>query len=637
MRIFLATLTALLILSGCATQTPAPENTAAVVSVVPDSDLPEFEAPDTTPDTVEAPVPEDSAAADIFADTQEPKDKVLSPTTKLALSRLYFNQRDLTKSLLLLESINVLELNSNQQRMMGLLAVELYLGLGQHRNALTWLAGPYAYVFDKLNREQFVQLSKWRADAWELNGQFLSAARERIAIAALLEPEEYQQNHQDIWYDLQLVDIENLSILASDPNPELSGWASLAYVSATTDRDLEFQIAAIKLWQREHPQHPAALQLPGGLDMLTSLVVSRPDHVGLLLPLSGSLQQTGEAIRDGFLAALYEAKSQYLETPKVTVIDTTKVSSMEVAYEQLLAEGVKLVIGPLLKQQVKDLQAYRGLRIPVLALNTSDVDLPFDGTFYQFGLNPEDEAIETARHARRLNFDTAAVLVPDGSWGDRVFNAFKSEFVSLGGTIVTQVHYTTDANRELLEVVRTLLNLDNSIARTALIEQVIGENVEYDARRRKDLDFIFMAAVPTDARQIKPLLDFQFASDVPVLATSTIYAGKKDPAADKDLEGIHFVDMPWQIDAIALKQQLANVLGDAVTGPYSRLYALGADAFQLYPRLRQFDNNATARVHGYTGTLSMDADGKLVRELEWAIVKRGVATPLVLTDDIWLK
>ena len=198
------------------------------------------------------------------------------------------------------------------------------------------------------------------------------------------------------------------------------------------------------------------------------------------------------------------------------------------------------------------------------------------------------------------------------------------------------MHYSTAANRELLEVVRTLLNLDNSIERTALLERVIGENVEYDPRRRKDLDFIFMAAVPTDARQIKPLLDFQFASDVPVLAMSTIYAGRKDPAADKDLEDIHFVDMPWQIDNIALKQHLVDVLGAEAMGPFSRLYALGADAFQLYPRLRQFDSNETARVHGYTGTLSMDASGKLVRELEWAIIDRGVAKPFVLPDDTLL-
>ena len=624
MRIQLATLAALFIITGCATKAPSPESTTPT----------EVESVTTgVIDGSETAVGESILPPEFIAEIEGSEDKVLSPTTKLALSRLYFNQRDLNKSQLLLESINVLQLNANQQRMMGLLAVELYLSLGQHKNALAWLSGPYAYVFDNLNSQQFIQVAQWRADAWELTGQFLAAAKERIGIASLLAPEEYDQNHEDIWNDLQVVDLDSLQILSTHPDSLLAGWASLAFASATTDRDLEFQIAAIKLWQRDHPDHPAAIQLPGGLDLLTSLVISRPDHVGMLLPLSGSLQQTGEAIRDGFLAALYEAHSQYLETPKVTIIDTTKASSIETAYEQLLSEGVKLVIGPLLKQQVKDLQSYRNLRIPVLALNTSDLDLPFDGTFYQFGLNPEDEAIETARHARRLNFDTAAVLVPDGSWGDRVYNAFRTEFVLLGGTVVTQVHYSTAANRELLEVVRTLLNLDNSIERTALLERVIGENVEYDPRRRKDLDFIFMAAVPTDARQIKPLLDFQFASDVPILAMSTIYAGRKDPAADKDLEDIHFVDMPWQIETIALKQHMVNILGDETMGPYSRLYALGADAFQLYPRLRQFDSNEAARVHGYTGTLSMDANGKLVRELAWAIIDRGIAKPLVLPND----
>ena len=628
MRIQNAALLLLIILTGCASQSPT------LAPADPDANT----LPTETTQTggiggVDTP---EGSTAESISELDARANKVLTPTTKLALSRLYFEDRNLTKSQLLLESINILELNANQQQAMGLLAVELYLQLNDQQAALHWLIGPYAYVFENLDIPKRIKVALWRAEAWELNGQFLAAAQTRIDIANLLSGVEYGQNHDIIWSDLQFVEVDRLLQLASHPNPILSGWAGLAYASASSDRDLQLQIASIKLWQRSHPDHPAALLLPGGLDLLTALALSRPDHIGLLLPLSGSLQQTGEAIRDGFLAAYYDTMAQDQDMPVVTFVDTTKLSSIQDGYEQLVISGAKLVIGPLTKQHVRDLQEYRNLRIPVLALNTSDTDMPFNGTFYQFGLNPEDEAIEVARRARRLHYNTAAILVPIGNWGERVSQAFKTEFTRVGGHVVTQVDYANTVNRELLQVVQTLLNLDNSVSRTAIIERVIGENVEYDARRRKDIDFIFMAAVPTDARQIKPLLNFQFASTIPVLATSTVYAGKHDPDADKNLEDVQFVDMPWQLQSIALKAQISDSLGPNALGPYSRLFALGADAFQLYPRLKQFNQNTATRVHGYTGILSMDSQGRLVRELEWALIDRGIATPMIAEDESWL-
>ncbi|HRE30628.1 MAG TPA: penicillin-binding protein activator, partial [Candidatus Berkiella sp.] len=65
---------------------------------------------------------------------------------------------------------------------------------------------------------------------------------------------------------------------------------------------------------------------------------------------------------------------------------------------------------------------------------------------------------------------------------------------------------------------------------------------------RQDVDVIVMAAPPAQARQLKPLFDFYYAEDVPVLATSSIYSGSQNPRSDRDVNGVVFCDMPWLLD-----------------------------------------------------------------------------------------
>ena len=48
--------------------------------------------------------------------------------------------------------------------------------------------------------------------------------------------------------------------------------------------------------------------------MLQHVAQQQPQRIALSLPFSGRLQKAGEAIRDGFVAALFEARSKHLNT-----------------------------------------------------------------------------------------------------------------------------------------------------------------------------------------------------------------------------------------------------------------------------------------------------------------------------------
>ena len=69
--------------------------------------------------------------------------------------------------------------------------------------------------------------------------------------------------------------------------------------------------------------------------------------------------------------------------------------------------------------------------------------------------------------------------------------------------------------------------------------------LEFEPRRRQDIDIVFMAAFPAGARQLMPQLAFHHGADLPVHATSHVWSGVPDPANDRDLDGVVFGDMPW--------------------------------------------------------------------------------------------
>ena len=117
--------------------------------------------------------------------------------------------------------------------------------------------------------------------------------------------------------------------------------------------------------------------------------------LALILPLSGALAPTAEAVRDGFMAAA-------LKTPNhlpVRLYDSGNSNASSLAaYQQALREGASFVVGPLRKESIAAIAALGQLPAPVLALNYLDETAQAPANFFQFGLAPEDEARAAAEH-----------------------------------------------------------------------------------------------------------------------------------------------------------------------------------------------------------------------------------------------
>jgi hypothetical protein len=134
---------------------------------------------------------------------------------------------------------------------------------------------------------------------------------------------------------------------------------------------------------------------------------------------------------------------------------------------------------------------------------------------------------------------------------------------------------------------------------------------------------------PKQARLLLPQLRIAQV-DLPVFATSHVYAGGDDAAANRDLDGLEFCDAPWLFDAQPGLPDHASLAAKlpAAAGGAARLFAFGMDAWHLVPYLDWLRAHPGSYMPGATGQLAADQFGRIRRVLIWAQFQNGLARPL---------
>ncbi len=471
-----------------------------------------------------------------------------------------------------------------------------------------------------------------RAEAYALNSDYVASARERVWMDPLLtNPEQRYNNQTQLWKTLsRLSDADLQPVYRSGRKDALYGWIELVRLSREYRQQPEALSRAVARWDRLYPGHPANEGLLKELlekTRQTREIRRSLRQVALLLPLTGRLTNAGTAVRDGFLAANAN-QPKGLARPVVRVYDVGPGPQVVARqYHRAVEDGAEMIVGPLDRAAVAELARARRLSVPVLALNYADNSRWLPKSLYQFGLSPEDEARHVAWQARLDNHQTAVALVPQGSWGTRVLAAFRARWSELGGALLESQTYDP-SQTDFATPIRELLNLTESRARYRNLRQRLGGSLKFEPRRRKDVDFVFLVALPAQARLLGPQLRFHHAARLPVYSTSHIYTGIPNPQTDQDMNGIQFCDMPWVLEkqgsgAVIRDQLLANA--SRAQKRQTRLYALGVDAYNVLPYLDKLGEGAFSRFHGVTGNLYLDNKRRIHRELVWARFKNGSA------------
>lgn len=580
---------------------------------------------------------------------------------QLQLAARLIDEQRLQDARYVLQRTFVFNLSPELQLDKALLEARLALNEGKPDAVLAQLQ-PLSTT-DRAIQQQILDL---RAQALFAKAAWLDSVRERISRAALLEDGlDIRDNQQLIWQTLEQADAAELRGVSAD-EPELQGWAELQLIKRETGVYLGGNRRAINDWLARHPRHPLDRALLSAWLTGTDNVLDANRPLAMLLPLRGQHARAAAAIRDGLLAARYAGNTDPTgdgSQPPVLIYDTTEDPLM--AYRQAVDAGAQLVIGPLRKEAVALLAAQAELEIPVLALNqleqtpaeaavsaqaVAEAVAPgqpaaaLPANLYQFGLPPEQEVEQIIERAAAEGHKQALAMVPMGAWGDRLAQTLEHEWERQQGKLLHIQRYNAESNDFSLPI-KSLLDIDDSQRRMRVLEAALGEDLVFEPRRRQDVDCIVIIAPPRQARLIKPQLRFHYAADLPVYATSHAYSGYLDLLADRDMNGLRFADTPWVLDGNTrnpalmsaadthIRQQLSETWPEEFK-QLTRFYALGVDAYHLAPLLQTLKQRPDSRFRGVTGTLQIDAEGRVQRQLTWANFINGSPRPVPRPDTI---
>jgi outer membrane PBP1 activator LpoA protein len=511
---------------------------------------------------------------------------------------------------------------------------ELALLTDDPAGALAWLQGDLAASIDQQPPELQRRFGEVQGRVLLASRLYPDAAVTLINLDTTGTGTDRQPLHDLIWQALQNLSAPQLTRLAGDADSyQLRGWVELARAMRASQHSIVDQIDSISRWENVWNRHSAAQALPSQLSKLDEVWNRRPRHVALLLPLQ---DQIGRAVQEGFLSAYYQSIESDTAVPLISVYDTTGVAEIRGIYETAVESGAELVIGPLNKELVRQLDNLSSMPVPTLALNYTDFADRNSDRFYQFGLAPEDEIRLAANQAWVSGYRNAAIVAPGNIDYARLQQAFAGIWENLGGNVVSTIRFAGEG--EYADAIKQLLAIDASEDRAARLEALLPRNsVEFTPSRRGDIDFIFLMANPRQGRQINPTLAFYFAGDIPVYALSAINDGTNNQLANQDLNGIIFTDAPWVLDQQDPLKETVNLNLRNTQGPLQRLRALGIDSFRIYARLGQLANGELTNFNGATGALTMNQNGIVERVPLTAVFRDGSAVLVETTDALALQ
>ncbi|WP_217540947.1 penicillin-binding protein activator [Vibrio metschnikovii] len=523
-------------------------------------------------------------------------------------------ENDRPQAELLIRRLSKQTLSDAQQAEWQLARAQLSFNQQQYQAVLSRLSFPTDWRLDPRQWQKYYQL---RADSLLALDRAFDANRELVGLYEHSTSQQQSIIAQQIWQNFDEYSSSTITTLTTASDEEiLDGWLQLAIYVKTLGSDLPQLKNTLEQWLKENASHPAARYTPQTISDILALDLVKPTHTALLLPLSGRFAKQAELIRDGFIMAMMN-DPQRDPNATLTILDTNTESLENV--DAILAEKqVDFVVGPLIKSDIEKLQAFqkkRGQAIPTLALNIPDKIEPSSTTCY-LTLSPEQEVAQAAKYLFSQGYRYPLILAPQGSYGDRVVEAFNQEWRQYSTNKVA-VNLFGD-KRQLQRNINNVFGLQASQQNIAQMNSLLGISLESQPRSRRDIDAVYITAGIADLTLIKPFIEVAINPDTrppKLFSNSNSNSGGRQ---FEDLSGITYSDIPLLIEPNNPIATQAAELWPRTSNADRRLQALGMDAYQLMLELPQMKAVKGYTISGQTGVLGIDQNCIVQREISWA-------------------
>jgi outer membrane PBP1 activator LpoA protein len=420
--------------------------------------------------TIETPIASSpfSMAEQLIEKSRYEKNEATRTEYLLTAIKIYLQQKQGEKARNHLKRIDSTQLSLLQRDNYHLYQAETALYEKDTESALFYLQQPVSHTDAKF----WLEYHLLRAEVFKQQEKYIRSAQETILRNSLLnDMDAIEENQKEIWQTLAQAPISQLK---QHPNKQdiLSGWVELQLLIRRYTHHEEMQ-SALQFWHQAYPNHPIHKIFLDEIIQQRQALLTQAKHIAILLPLSGTMQQYGQAILEGILAAHYAKKS-----PPILTIYDTKSDYYQAwqAYQEANDAKADFIIGPLDKKTVSAFSQMHKLFIPVLALNRSEQDI-IPKNFYQFSLYPENEAKKIALKAYQQGYRASIILYPDNSWGKRMQKAFSDQWKSLQAHVAESQKYSLQEH-DYTPVITQLLNLDEGKRRYKLLKDTLGTRIK---------------------------------------------------------------------------------------------------------------------------------------------------------------
>ncbi|WP_350940546.1 penicillin-binding protein activator [Vibrio metschnikovii] len=523
-------------------------------------------------------------------------------------------ENDRPQAELLIRRLSKQTLSDAQQAEWQLARAQLSFNQQQYQAVLSRLSFPTDWRLDPRQWQKYYQL---RADSLLALDRAFDANRELVGLYEHSTSQQQSIIAQQIWQNFDEYSSSAITTLTTASDEEiLDGWLQLAIYVKTLGSDLPQLKNTLEQWLKENASHPAARYTPQTISDILALDLVKPTHTALLLPLSGRFAKQAELIRDGFIMAMMN-DPQRDPNATLTILDTN-TESLESVDATLAEKQVDFVVGPLVKSDIEKLQTFqkkRGQAIPTLALNIPDKIEPSSTTCY-LTLSPEQEVAQAAKYLFSQGYRYPLILAPQGSYGDRVVEAFNQEWRQYSTNKVA-VNLFGD-KRQLQRNINNVFGLQASQQNIAQMNSLLGISLESQPRSRRDIDAVYITAGIADLTLIKPFIEVAINPDTrppKLFSNSNSNSGGRQ---FEDLTGITYSDIPLLIESGNPVATQAAELWPRTSNADRRLQALGMDAYQLMLELPQMNAVKGYTISGQTGVLGIDQNCIVQREISWA-------------------
>lgn len=318
-----------------------------------------------------------------------------------------------------------------------------------------------------------------------------------------------------------------------------------------------------------------------------------PVKVAILLPLSGSQKNVGQAMLQSAQLALFDIGYTQFELIPRDTEGNPQVAAR--AASEVIQDGAQLILGPLFSDSVhavKDIAARE--RINVVAFST-DRSLA-GGNAYIMSFMPDAQVRRVVSYAAAQGYKSTGLLAPQDAYGNAATQAFETAAAKSGIQVTRRFRFAPEA-RSVITDMQSFTGYDERPGDT-LFQQASADDTRHltDSGNAPPFQAVFMPVGGTQAEMLASGLSYYGLMPQQVRRLGTGLWDDPRIAQEKSMDGAWFAAPPPRLRK-GFEQRYAKTYG---ANP-PRLASMAYDATALAATLaRQGFTRTGGRTPAYT-------------------------------------